>query len=276
MVVALLSSRSPNLLVFPAGALPGYDPTHVAAISSPYAGDSYVAMPSGLMVSAMRGGLVTSIAASATAPAFSFDGVIGPSLSFAAASTNHLKSGAMPTTTDNSVTMAAILVGTAITSGYKPVYCARSDGLGWALSFNAGAVDVRNGVSDVASSLVVSNAIPYFMAASCNQTTFNYILLRLDNGKLLTASAAKAGTTATNSANHSIGNFTTGNNFPCQAKIATIMYAPGNLNLQQLSQWAADPWSYWYPAPRRSWVGAITSVIVPPSAAKITGLMVLP
>ena len=87
--------------------------------------------------------------------------------------------------------------------------------------------------------------VPYFAAVSANASTANYLLLRLDNGTLLTGTSGGAASTAPN------GTFVVGNDFSAgdgSTAFQTAAMASGVfLSMPALVAWAADPWSFWYP-----------------------------
>jgi hypothetical protein len=87
----------------------------------------------------------------------------------------------------------------------------------------------------------------YFVAASrINGLGFSYVYTDLTTGQIFATVDSSASTSnPSTSGNFVIGNMTGGTN--PGGKIAAVMYSSSPMSLAALTQWAADPWSFWYP-----------------------------
>lgn len=154
----------------------------------------------------------------------------------------------MSTVNDESNTLAAIVFLTTLPAG-TTVAVSSSDTItgGVGLSFNSSAAlfYIRWGRTNATSSLTVSTNVPYFIAMSGDSLSESFVLRRLDNGVLRTDSTAIGTPTTAPSGTFAVGN--NGGSRPLNGIISAAMMSGTRLSLQQLIQWSADPWSFWYP-----------------------------
>lgn len=96
------------------------------------------------------------------------------------------------------------------------------------------------------TTFVASVNTPYFVAASgFSSGTLNWVIVNLASGQIVAESHACSAFPATSMGGQNI----IGNNSgqPMLGIVAAAMYSPAYMPLTQLLQWAADPWSFWYP-----------------------------
>lgn len=146
--------------------------------------------------------------------------------------------------------MAGIVMWTAAATGG---YCAivsldAPAGNGVAFAYNVGSINAFVNSGAVSHDfLSVALNVPYFVAISIDSSnTWNAVATNLMTGqiraatKFATATVPSAGTGIChgNSYNH---------NQPLNGYLAVSMYSNKGMTLADMLQWAADPWSYWYP-----------------------------
>lgn len=236
---------------FPGGVNAGFDSSHPASSGIiPGHGLSAVASGSTLvnLLNAAKGTVTGT-------PTAAIDGLVGPSCYVGAGgAADGISFAGNLASTDNSITMAAIWrqIGTPINDAD---YISTTSVLtaGWAMQFSrtSGLNDLtinewNHQIDDAGFVIVAGHA--YFGAVSASTAgagLSNWVLVDLSNGKLLSITSNAEGWIASGatSGTYTIG---TGTHAPL-AKMAAVMWAPTFLNYQQLLQWAADPWSFWYP-----------------------------
>lgn len=261
-----------NRLAFPAGMRPGFSPTHPAA--NGLGGDkkqfsaiaSFGATFGGTLLNLLTGAQADTIAG---IPTFNILGAIGPSLAFAAPSTAQFTGGLGNTTTaDSSVTFGAILQRNSTTAGSGIIISDDTNGTNGraaqGINVSGALILVFWGGSLVTSSLVMAVGVPYFYGVSADATSTRFVLVNLLTGRIQTDVQAAPTPAVISGANGSIIIGTTGSRF-INSSIAAVMYAPKSTNMAQLTQWANDPWAFWYPQSLRGFDFAVgTSVILPP------------
>lgn len=236
--------RRTNPLAYPAGRLPGFDPSHVAAPICRFSGIT----AGGGFVSCLNG----ARGVAAGSPSSLQFGSLGPVTAFPnAGGADQYKFSGGPVVTDTIATLAAIFYLTTVSASAQSIL--QSSGIAGGLAIEANATTGVFIISVVgaavpSSGLALVANVPYFVAASVNQNkpVQNYVIARLDNGQIKTATTATAGSASVNDGKVIIGNRTT-NALPLLGGVAAAMYSGQFLSLQQLATWAADPWSFWYP-----------------------------
>lgn len=224
----------PNPLAYPAGATPGIDLSHPAAnklvVSALAQGRSFVNLASGVPLT------VSGIGASSVT-----DGAIGRATYFSGVQTCSI---AGPNTVTQNKTFAAILRPIAPGAGYAGIVNIY-DGSG-----DEGLYLHNNGVVCYASSdnnpaMFLANNVPYFIAVSCSGSNFYYVVRNLNTGAVQTATITGSGPFVRPDSFIYVGE--DGVNNASQSYVAAAAYSNSALSLPQLLQWAADPWSFWYP-----------------------------
>lgn len=165
---------------------------------------------------------------------------------------NYATVSGLPTASEAAITLAAIFVSDGTPTNYGTIVGSSSstDSYGCALmcantnQFNARLFGTDNYFGG--TGLLVAGG-PVFVAVSVNLTTLemNWVACRLDNGLIFSkTSTANSGTQNPASGTGIVGggdyNFATGS-------IAAVASSGAFLSMSQLLQWAADPWSFWYP-----------------------------
>jgi hypothetical protein len=248
-----------NPLRFPGGNSPGVNYAHLAATGTILRLASVANRNNHIDLTRGRQATLSGT------PVSSPHGVVGPRVTFTG--TQRLQFTGRVAVTPAAFTMAAIFVAdvttaqgcclinlnSSVTTG--PFFYADVNGSGF--GDNAfGSVDLQSGFPFVTGR-------PYFFVGSTNLTIGNFAATELSTGKIFTI-ANKAGAplaiTATGTT-WTVGNFADGT-APYINGVAAAMYATGRLMpMQELWQWAQNPWSLWYPPIQSSYVG--TAVTTP-------------
>jgi hypothetical protein len=228
-----------NLLRYPAGMRAGIDPTDPATRSLRLSGIAQGANIVNLLTG--KPGAVQFI------PAFALDGVVGPA--FNAFNVNDQTNFTGLTTNDTSITIAAIIRFNSVASN-QVVASTSSNNAGWRLLVSGGTLQLTAGaVADLPSSTTLVANVPYLIIASGNASVANFLALQLDTGKITTSTRSGATPVAPNSI-YTIGGW---NAFgQCSnGKLAAVMISANFMSLQEMRQWARDPWAFWYPRRQR-------------------------
>lgn len=119
--------------------------------------------------------------------------------------------------------------------------------------------------------------VPYFLAVTTDNTsTTVFVWTRLDTGVVRFFTATPAGAAVPGTIATSIGNSSAGNAF--DGFIGPVMYSQAVNTLGAMLEWAADPWSFWYPDPVNvgfdaELVGGAGGSPPPPSGAVLRTLL---
>lgn len=105
------------------------------------------------------------------------------------------------------------------------------------------------------SLIPAANNVPYFYAASMVYKGSNiwdhvHVVRRLDTGQMFTGSTTGSNAGASPVFNGGQFVYAGGGGFGNPVTIGPAMTSGTTLTLPQLQQWAAAPWSFWYPAPQ--------------------------
>lgn len=233
-----------NLLAYPAGATPGFDPNHPAAggivrYSGVASGGSFI-------------NLLTGASATPTnSPNSDMVGSLGPCTGFNTASSGQSCNVSATNVNDTSATLAIIWFGTvAAVSQYLFTNATTTGTTGIALNIGStGALRYLfvGGVAVTSSQILLSN-VPYLLIGSNNgSTSTNIVVARLDNGQVFSQAIASAGTPTAPTGGYTIGNAGISGASPARGDIAAVMYSNKYNSLKTLLQLASDPWSFWYP-----------------------------
>lgn len=239
-------------LTYPAGVLPGWDPTHPAARQT-------------RLSAVVRAGTFKEIAPQTrqatlgtTPPTFSNHSHLGPVGVFnGSTSINAVTVAGLSTANDTVATVAAIFTITAFTSTWCPIANSGSSA-GYAIN-----IATTPGVQMVLPGTVVTSVVfgtiavntPYFLAVSNVTGLQNYVLCNLSSGQIQTATTASAYTSAALNGTADIGCWSQ-NSQAFDGDIAAVMWSNTFLGLGSLKMWAADPWAFWYPQPEENWVAS--------------------
>lgn len=228
----LLYRRNP--LAFPAGRAPGIDPLHRAAKGLRFSG--IAAQKNFLNLTAGTLGVI------AATPTFAIDGLIGPSFK---CPTGSAKFSGQSTVADPSATFAAIM-NFDVTSIQIFFHSsgAGASAQGFMYLVNS-TIRCQTGGGEADSLLTPVVGVPYFIVVSANTADINFLLCRLDTGKILT-SHANVGASGTPNGTYVVGNYSGGDG-PTSSKMAAMMFAANYMTLPEMKVWALDPWAFWYP-----------------------------
>lgn len=230
-------------LSFPASYSPGIKGDHPAAAKLLIA---TVAI-NGNHVALTRGGARGTIVGT---PTRKMNRILGETVAFPGA-TDRSNFGSFPTASVTNATIAAIFQLDVAPS--LPIDVA-GDSNGSNVGVGIGVIDtgeftIRFGNFFTMAGSIAKWAVgvPYFIAASVSNGTTNYVVKRLDNGQLRSASFAVGASSSIGTGTFVVGgrDSTSGRN--SRGPVACTMRSNSSLSLQQLLVWADDPWSFWYP-----------------------------
>lgn len=247
-----------NPLAYPAGFASGFDPSHVASssirLSAVTYGVAYISVGPNRISNAIIG-----------APAFQLNPNIGGAGSYSTG--NRIQLSTLPAVVDTSQTIAAFIFPTAFTNDTAGIVSTTVGGQGGCLQVsNTGVLKfIWIGAGGNATSTITLTAnTPYFVAVSisaANNAVF--IATNLLTGSTVnTVTTVSAGAAATPSGTYLVG-MRPGTNTAFTGLIGPIMVNAKFMPLAQLLQWAADPWSFWYPRRQIERVGITASGFMP-------------
>jgi Concanavalin A-like lectin/glucanases superfamily len=243
----------PNRLGYP-GTLPGFDVSHPA---SEGIGVSAVVVSGALPLEIIKGTLFTSSGAAQTP----VQSVVGPALYNAGTG---YANGGVSNVSFAKITQACIFVPQALsTSGLTGIVSAT---ILYIYGASGGtAITYLGGIRDSGVQLVVGR--PYFFASSYSNDavgTLNQIVKDLQTGQITTNVQTIGPSGGLANSNYCFGG--DGAGAASNSQIAATMYSTSFLSMEQLRQWADDPWSFWYPS-EVEWAAGPSLVpsVVPPS-----------
>lgn len=244
-----------NPLAYPAGVAPGFDSTHVAAQSARFSVPNFV---SGMVLLNFCGPTGTKTKFG-TVPAV-LDSGIGPTAQFTGAGVHtRLTIAGQPAVVDTNQTIAAIIVPQSFAGNGGGIVSTTSATQGACLEITStGALKWGwLGSSSVTSTIVLSLNVPYFVAASVSAANnVNFIAVNLFTGAVQTqATTIGAGAASTPNGTYTLG-MQPGGNIDYAGLTAACMVNTSFMPMAALRQWAADPWSFWYPRRQTNLVGA--------------------
>lgn len=225
-------------LAFPCGEAPGFDPTHIAA-SGIRQGLGVSFIPVGANFISLLSGVAFTLTGTITNKIF---GVIGPATG--GTSGTGRASIASTSIATGARSAAAIVQFTAMPAAFKTLI---NDSI---VTFTVNAANnpqLFYNNAQHSSSVTLVAGVPYFIAASAiSGGAFNILVMNLLTGAITLTSSTSADTFASIGTTIFAGNNNNGAQ-PMNGGIAAGMYSPAYLSPQQLLQWAADPWRFWYP-----------------------------
>lgn len=247
---ALLLKR-PSPLAYPGGN-PGFDPSHIASkgvvrfSAIPFGGLTGTA-PSAINLLNGKG---PSSAINAVTNRIS---AYGPANNFQSGTQSMLFSG-QPTTLPAAVTAASIFMYTG-GSGFRCVFSSNSTSGGTGIQLfpdGSGGFFMTRIATGNTSSLIPTpaNNVPCMVISSASIAAgkVTYLLKRLDTGQVWTDTAnlvIGAGDLPSDGA-YRVGDWG-GGNLGVTGDIYATMYAENFLTINEMLQWAQDPWAFWYP-----------------------------
>lgn len=230
----ILPLKRPSPFAFPGGN-PGFDPAHPASKSVIY---SAVASGGGF-TNLLTGAPATKVGS----PAPAISRIIGPNVVPPTSSDYFTSPNTGPSGTPAELTMAGIFTCPDVAS--RAIF---TDGIAgsnvitsWSADFTfiIPGFDLRFG-STVGIPTLVAN-VPYFFAMSSKTGgNCNMAVRRLDTGQVWSGSQGTMGQSAPGT--FAIG----GGNAEAGASVAAVQYSRKALSLQEMAQWSADPWAFWY------------------------------
>lgn len=166
--------------------------------------------------------------------------------------TSSIRFGNSPAPSNDSVTFACIVVpnSSVANSAIFDTDGAGTggNGFGWQSASLVPRLVVKPSFTNVSSGITLSVGVPYFIAASCNSSASNHLVMRLDNGVISTSSTTGLTTPSAPNGTCTVGNFGATSNFASDMTYHAIMWSSIFSSKQALLLAASDPWSYWYPA----------------------------
>jgi hypothetical protein len=240
---------SQNRLGYP-GRSPGFDGSHPASVNARF---SAIAGSSNFLTTFA----LSKATLGATAPTFGLDGALGPCGIFTSA-VNPLSgcnfSGQFAGL-DLVATSAAIIRLSNLTA-FNAIFSSNQNNNtnGYLLTVSPsgepqfqlpGFVAAPTNSTDFPNFVTVG--VPYFIVVSVVSGRVNLLSLNLNTGQIKTATQTGNAYTA------AAGNGTMGigvnheNAYVAVGNIAAVMYSGTFLTLPQMTQWAQDPWAFWYP-----------------------------
>lgn len=175
-------------------------------------------------------------------------GLLGPCAQFSGGSDVATFSG-QATSSEAVCTIATIVQFDAAGSTFQVMFVSsQTGGQGVTLYLsNSGTIVIEFlGGGGSNSNFTLTANIPYFIIASGNVASgFNFLFQRLDTGHIDTAFNTSTGGSNAPDGTYQIGNNT---NFsqPMQGRMAAIMFSGAALSATTMTQWANDPWAFWY------------------------------
>jgi hypothetical protein len=250
-----------NRLGYP-GRSPGFDGSHPASVNARF---SAIAGSSNFItILSLRKATLTS-----QAPTFGIDGALGPCGIFASGgnATSACNFAGQFAGTDLSGTVAAIIrlssLG-AINAIFSSNQTNSTNGYYLSVSTTGqiqmnlpGFVTANSGAS------YVTAGVPYFIAGSSITGHSNFVSLNLNTGQIKTTATTGTYTAAAGNGTMQIG-CNRENSQVAVGNIAAAMYSGTLLTIQQLIQWAQDPWAFWYPRVQ-------LPMVKPAAAARVGG-----
>lgn len=238
----MLGDRNP--LAYPCGVAPGFDPSHVAAcgMSSGH-GFSAVCFPGGAV------NLLNGLPGSQVGVTFRTYGHVGPVVD-SNAGANVVSFAGQLTVADTSLTMAGIFLATSLAANASVIANSSSGAAGIEMYITpTGAIAIRvvgQGVSYISTGTPIAANKPYFAAISSDGTIYHTVMRNLADGTAYSETQSLGPKTfGASNGTYGLGRGAFASSVP--GGIAAGMFGPRLVSMAALQQWAADPWSFWYP-----------------------------
>jgi hypothetical protein len=226
-----------NPLAFP-GRAPGFDPSHPASTN-------VILSAIARADSAAFTNLLNGIASTTTGTISSRIDSIGPAVSctttLSAAVFNSVTLQSAPA----GMTFAAIFMVATVSDFLNMLFTDGNNALQIGVT-NYSKVSLYT--TTIYDGLQYSYNVPYFLAISITSGAAVFVLKNLSTGSVIsnTLTSVTMPTGIGNGINL-VGRVSYGPQY-LNGIMAAAMYSEEHLSLQQLLAWAADPWSFWYPA----------------------------
>lgn len=242
-----------NPLAYPAGVLPGFDPSHVAHVPSTSTTLCAVAH-AGSFRDLLSG--VTAIQGGAAAPTPVINGALGPCVSYDTTKQHVFAASGSP----GQITFGVIFKVNSITGGvYQSIMSDNSGANAFEINPTGGfecyfTGNITNGMPQA-----IAGHAYLFVGSFKANVLFNTALVDLTTGQSFIASSNAVGfALGTGKTSIFIGNGNSGGNQPSECSIAAVAYTNKLMSIAEVQAWAADPWSFWYPPPNENYI-AITA-----------------
>lgn len=238
--------RRRNPLVFPVGVQPAIDFAHPATRNLRFSGIAQAA--AGGFINLLNDVAATQAGTASTTPTNSYVGqgcLLG-------GNTSAVTFPGQSIANDTSVTLAAIFLyqPDVVTENCLFTSSTLSTSGGVQIDFSGAnpavlRLNFWNGTG-ISSGYQMKTGVPYFVAMSCNASVSGFAIVQLDTGQ--TTIVAGSGVASSQAPN---GTYAIGQTPPMNARslstIAAVMFSASYTPLHALAQFAADPWSFWYP-----------------------------
>lgn len=235
---------------FPGGK-PGFDPSHPAAgqtlLSSALAGRNGVVN----LVTGAKGVIQGSPAVTR-----SIRGDIGPA-EFYSNTGDSLQAhtwASQSTVAYTAITMAAVFFSTGASGGL--ISTSGSISVGYRFIISTGTINIGLAANQTALFSGLATNVPYFVAASCintsgNSITVNAVLVNLATGQTqtFTTVAASGGPSSAGDGTFVVGAYSNAGG-ALTGHVACAMISSQFNTLGTLRIWAKNPWAFWYPVPQ--------------------------
>lgn len=264
MGLPLVFRRNP--LAFPAGRSPGFDASHPAS-NGLLRKRGFSAVPIGAnFVNVIDGSPFTASNTTAAIRA------AGPCVKFSSATSACTQTGYSASTT---LTLAAVVEFSSLGSVYQGIVGSSTNAstnspILYLQGASGGPLDLYSSGDQSSTIKATSTNTPFFIAVSAKSSTkYNYILVNLTNGSIVTNSITPSAGFLTANGTVVIGNGNTTSQ-PALGYIYASMYSYAFLSIPQLLAWAQDPWSFWYPRTRDNLIFSSLTRSTPPATYSLS------
>lgn len=247
-------SQFRNPLAYPAGYAPGFDPNHMASKKPMFSG---VASAGGF-VNILRG----QVGVAVNAPVFSLMGHVGSSIEYPGSGATHTHTfSGNSTVKAEAHTVAAVTRMSSMPGSTAVIFSSSGGNAGEQLFVTATTGIIKlsgvSGAGGTSPTIGMEANTPQLIIASNSGSggVSNYLVMNLLTGVIKTdVQTASTGGNAPDGV-YAIGN-TTSSPRSLSGRVAAVAFTHSFMSIPELLQWAADPWSFWYPNPGDNWRGA--------------------
>ena len=162
----------------------------------------------------------------------------------------------VPFPLDTSITTAAFVEMSSVTGASLTVTFSNGgvSGTGYALVWNVGNNNkfgvYGGGVTNAVNSPAIVVNVPYFIAASNGPGGQSIVTVRLDTGQIFSSTSTTSGAgNVTPACQGTTGCYYYASDTGAvngRMRVGPVMFSGTYLTLQQLLQWAQNPWSFWF------------------------------
>ena len=191
------------------------------------------------------------------------DPIMGPCVSLPGGSVSAFAANNSIQVSDNKQTLAAILSLNSSGSAQMAMATGTTNAQGYTMFFGSGTsggVHITQITTPLTSTYHLVPGVPHFVGASVGPAGQNIVIVNLATGQTYSYTSTNSGTSNTPGEVGSGYMGSQSTQFCINGKMAAGMMSGTYLTLQQVEQWAADPWSFWYPdnAPDQMLVGMVS------------------